>query len=1647
MYRRTEKAHRTGPEASMQTSSIVRPPTHRAILLFLFLTALVALVAGVSTASGQGSPPDTPDRPTGNAVFIGGVDLEWNEVPGADYYDVQLFRNGQWIDLPGDSVEIAFYGAGAIISGLDPSATLWFRVRAKNAHGASEWSAFYSMASTNQFAKGRQPRQANEPTSGAVVINGTAQVGENLTADTTGIEDGNGLDRVQFRFQWVSNDGSVDTDISGGTDSIYNLAAADEGNTIKVRVNFTDRGGFTESLTSVATASVVVSEGEGASGQGSSQNSPATGTPTISGTAQVGETLTADTSGIADADGLTNVSYSYQWVANDGNSDTDIADATDSSYVLVSDNEGKTIKVRVSFTDDAGNAESQTSAATETVSLAVQQQIANSPATGAPTITGSAQEGETLTATTSGIADADGLTNVSYSYQWIKNDWSSDRDIAGATDSTYTLPRGIHGKTIKVKVTFTDDEGNDESLTSSATGAVTVAPRSYITVVVTADESFIVTWSDVHDCSTDYNAYLNVNPDTQPGQEKPGSRIYLGSAAFDGSQITKGPTNVPGSPGYSVVLYCGNDESGRVVSVVHFPILEGTHSSEPPLSDLSFNLGTMYPTFNTHGNYYYVPDVANAYTRITISATPKEGYAVKLFEFSGGFVTGIKTENSRDGSSCGQTVLSDDLGLLFELSDVDTNTPGFQIDLYDGENSILIMVDPTAYCRFGKGYVATIIRAEGSVSLTRPNRPAHGLPIISNRPPYPGTTMTALTSRIGDRDGMTNATLSYQWLADDSEITGATGSSYVVATTDLGKTIKVRVSFTDDKGGEESITSDATEIVRPYDFRPTGDPVIVGTLEVGQTLSADVSGISDQNGLTNATFSYQWYRYSSAPDGWSPGMRIPNATGSTYTLVDADEGKTIQVKVNFTDDAGYEYQRYASYLGTVEPRSDSRATGAPTISGTVQVGETLTADTSGIADADGLTNVSYSYQWIANDGTADTDITGATDSTYTLVADDEGKTIKVRVSFTDDDGYAESLTSDATEAVSLAVQQQLANTPATGAPSVSGTAQVGETLRAYTHAIADADGLTNVSYSYQWISNDGTSDADIAGATDSTYTLVAADEGKTIKVKVTFTDDADNEETLTSAATPPVLPEGEGASGQGSTGNSPIIIIGTPTISGTVQVGETLTANHSMGITDADGLNSWILSYQWFANDGTADTEIVGATDSTYTLVADDEGKTIKVRVSLTSEATATVGPAIQQQIANSPATGAPTISGTAQVGETLTADTSGIADADGLTNVAFSYQWIANDGTSDTDIAGATASSYTLVTADEGKTIKLRVSFTDDDANDESLTSAATVTVDAAPNSPATGVPSISGTAQVGETLTADTSGIADADGLTNVTFSYQWIANDGTSDTDIAGATASSYTLVTADEGKTIKLRVSFTDDDANDESLTSAATVTVDAAPNSPATGVPSISGTAQVGETLTADTSGIADADGLTNVTFSYQWIANDGTSDADITGATDSSYTLATADEGKTIKVRVSFTDDAGHGETLTSAATATVDAATLPPLTVSLENIPATHNGTDVFTFEIRFSEEFSLSYTTLKLHAFTVTGGTVKNAQRANRPSNILWRITVQPDANGNVTIILPVTDDCDDQGAICAGDGRKLSNGLEFTVVGPDG
>ncbi len=117
----------------------------------------------------------------------------------------------------------------------------------------------------------------------------------------------------------------------------------------------------------------------------------------------------------------------------------------------------------------------------------------------------------------------------------------------------------------------------------------------------------------------------------------------------------------------------------------------------------------------------------------------------------------------------------------------------------------------------------------------------------------------------------------------------------------------------------------------------------------------------------------------------------------TYTDLPRIKDEACNPAKEFTDRAVHNNMPSTSNLvRALEQQKSSRntpATGAPTIIGTPLPGQTLTADTSGIEDEDGLTRVALSYRWLSSDGTTDTDIQGATESTYTLVADDSQRTV------------------------------------------------------------------------------------------------------------------------------------------------------------------------------------------------------------------------------------------------------------------------------------------------------------------------------------------------------------------------------------------------------------------------------------------------------------------------------------------------------------------------------------------------------------------------------------------------------------------------------------------------------------------------------
>ena len=452
----------------------------------------------VSATPTSGSAVDlgTPVLSNTENLHHGMVRLDWEDVEDAGWYVVQYYhvKGGEWLDLPAEGVDIAFHGSSAVVSDLHGLS--WLRVGAMSCGGESEWSQIEQLFGTN--ASDWEGVPVPEVEEGDEIEPCPVVLGTPVLSDTETLHHG----MVKLDWQDIEHAGwyvaqyyhldggsgewldlpaaGVDIAFHGSSAVVSNLhglswlrvramSCAGESEWSQIEQLFGTNASNWEGVPvpEVAEGDEIEPCSEDAD---TSDNSPATGAPTISGTAQVGETLEADTSGVTDADGLANVSFTYRWMADDA----EITGATGSTYTLTDSEESKAIKVKVSFTDDEGNDESLTCAATDAV---VAAPTPNSPATGTAAISGTAQVGETLTVDTSGIADADGLSNVQYEYRWL----ADGAAIAGAIGSTYTLADVDEGKTIKAEVSFTDDAGNDETLTSAATAAVMARPNSSAT--------------------------------------------------------------------------------------------------------------------------------------------------------------------------------------------------------------------------------------------------------------------------------------------------------------------------------------------------------------------------------------------------------------------------------------------------------------------------------------------------------------------------------------------------------------------------------------------------------------------------------------------------------------------------------------------------------------------------------------------------------------------------------------------------------------------------------------------------------------------------------------------------------------------------------------------------------------------------------------------------------------------------------------------------------------------------------------------------------------------------------------------------------------------------------------------------------------
>ena len=337
-------------------------------------------------------------------------------------------------------------------------------------------------------------------------------------------------------------------------------------------------------------------------------------------------------------------------------------------------------------------------------------------------------------------------------------------------------------------------------------------------------------------------------------------------------------------------------------------------------------------------------------------------------------------------------------------------------------------------------------------------------------------------------------------------------------------------------------------------------------------------------------------------------------------------------------------------------------------------------------------------------------------------------------------------------------------------------------------------------------------------------------------------------------------------------------------------------------------------------------------------------------------------------------------------------------------------------------------------------------------------------------PNSAATGQPAVTGTAAVGETLTADTSGVGDANGLSNVVFAFQWIRSADGTDTDIAGATGSSHTLTSADEDHAIQVRVTFTDDDGYAETLASdavameaaeivvwSATLTVGVDESY----VPEVVGFGVWGEDIGALSSSTFELDGgwhrvVTILHFGGGlWFNVSRALPSDFT-LTLSGHEFAAGDSRiPSTPARGRYWWESGSlgwqdGDTVDVSLTlqpgsGSLSGRALAPPVAYAPNPPEAHDGRDAFSLRLLFSEEVDLDAATLRDHALELTNGTISSVTRVTASSSRSWDLVVQPDGSGEVAIVLAAGLNCGLPEAVCAADGRQLLNRLELTIPGP--
>jgi hypothetical protein len=948
--------------------------------------------------------------------------------------------------------------------------------------------------------------------------------------------------------------------------------------------------------------------------------------------------------------------------------------------------------------------------------------------TALPATSGKAEERQTLTAS---VGTWTGTEPITYSYQWqsCNSKGESCSNTSGATSSTYKLTSSNVGGTVRVEVTA-KNVANSVSALSTVTSVVAGSPPENMvlpTISGAAESGQLLTvsngsWEGTpaisygyqwESCNSKGEGCSNVSGATASSYRVPNSQVgdtlravvTASNSAGSGKVTSPATAMLTAGPPIDIELpaISGKAEEGQVLTAstgvwgggepfTYAYQWESCNSKGESCATIS---GATSPTFGLAASYVGKTlrvvvsaknSVASAETTSSASAVvlvPEPPSNTELPAISGTARDG-QTLNASTGTWSGRAPISyiyqwQSCNWLGEECQEIEGATGSSYVLAVGQEGDTVSVVVTATNASGSAQARSVATA-----VVEP-----GAPSELEAPSVSGVAAvgSALVASGGQWSG-SEVQVSYQWErcnssgGECSPIAGATNSEYTAAEGDFQHTLRVLIGASNSLGAVTAL-SPTTLMVAESSFTNTVPPSVSGVAESGKTLT-----VSSGSWVGNAeiSYAYQWQRCNL--DGLAC-KAVEGATSTSYTLGSADVGSRVRAVVTASSTADGSASLTSAATNPIAGPGAPVAETPPTVAGAGLVGETLTAN-AGSWSGEG--SVTYGYQWQRCNtyGEACATISGATASTYTTVEADAGSTDRVLVKATASGKSTEAATTPIAVAASA-----LANV---AAPSVSGVPVYGFTLTADPGTWTGAGAIT---YAYQWqLCNErGEECTNIPGATETSYTLGAADVGRTLKVLVTATSPS-GKSSLSSSVTSMIFPEPE----------RPVSVL-PPSIEGNATEGQTLSAQPGTWL----GTEPITYAYQWQRCNASGEecTSIEGATSATYTLAKADVGTTVRVSVTATNEFGSTSATSAQTEAVGVPGppanTEAPQLHGTAQQGQRLLASNGAWSGSRPLT---FFYGWerCNSIGEACVVIEGATKPGYTLQSADVGSTLRLKV-------------------------------------------------------------------------------------------------------------------------------------------------------------------------------------------------------------------------------------------------------------------------------------------------------------------------------------------------